>query len=60
MLKWFGGKSGWYYGNWLWEIRGFLVQLIGVVGMRRDRKSATELAAVDALDFWRVQLANKE
>jgi len=19
-----GGKNGWYYGNWLWEIRGFL------------------------------------
>ncbi len=33
-----GGKRGWYYGNWLWEIRGFLDQLVGGVGMRRGRK----------------------
>jgi uncharacterized protein YbjT (DUF2867 family) len=54
-----GGKTGWYYGNWLWEIRGFLDQLIGGVGMRRGRKSATELVTGDALDFWRVILADK-
>jgi hypothetical protein len=55
-----GGKTGWYYGNWLWEIRGFLDQLAGGVGMRRGRKSDTELVSGDALDFWRVLIANKE
>jgi uncharacterized protein YbjT (DUF2867 family) len=55
-----GGKTGWYYGTWLWEIRGFLDQLIGGVGMRRGRKSDTEIAAGDALDFWRVLLADKQ
>lgn len=54
-----GGKSGWYYGDWLWEIRGFLDQLAGGVGMRRGRKSGTDLAPGDALDFWRVLLADK-
>ncbi len=54
-----GGKTGWYYGNWLWEIRGFLDQLAGGVGMRRGRKSDTEIAPGDALDFWRVLLADK-
>ena len=54
-----GGKQGWYYGNWLWEIRGFLDQLFGGVGMRRGRKSETEISPGDALDFWRVLLANK-
>ncbi|MEX2604948.1 MAG: SDR family oxidoreductase [Gracilimonas sp.] len=54
-----GGKTGWYYGNWLWEIRGFLDQLAGGVGMRRGRKSETEIEAGDALDFWRVLLADK-
>jgi uncharacterized protein YbjT (DUF2867 family) len=34
-----GGKTGWYYGNWLWEIRGFIDQLAGGVGMRRGRRS---------------------
>lgn len=58
---WFiGGKTGWYYGNWLWEIRGFLDQLVGGVGMRRGRKNDTELNTGDALDFWRVMVANKE
>ncbi len=54
-----GGKTGWYYGTWLWEIRGFLDQLAGGVGMRRGRKSDTEIAPGDALDFWRVLLVDK-
>lgn len=55
-----GGKTGWYYGTWLWEIRGFLDQLVGGVGMRRGRKSGTEINTGDALDFWRVMIADKE
>lgn len=55
-----GGKTGWYYGNWLWEVRGFLDQISGGVGMRRGRKSATEIFSGEALDFWRVLIANKE
>jgi uncharacterized protein YbjT (DUF2867 family) len=55
-----GGKNGWYYGNWLWEIRGFIDQLLGGVGMRRGRRSDTDLLTGDALDFWRVLIANKE
>lgn len=55
-----GGKTGWYYGNWLWKIRGFIDQLFGGVGMRRGRKSDTELYTGDALDFWRVMVANKD
>ncbi len=54
-----GGQNGWYYGNWLWEIRGFIDQLFGGVGMRRGRKSPTEIHSGDALDFWRVLLADK-
>jgi uncharacterized protein YbjT (DUF2867 family) len=54
-----GGKTGWYYGNWLWEIRGILDQLAGGVGMRRGRKSDNEITTGDALDFWRVVLADK-
>lgn len=54
-----GGRNGWYYGNWLWEIRGFLDQMVGGVGMRRGRKSNTVINPGDALDFWRVLLADK-
>lgn len=55
-----GGRTGWYYGNWLWEIRGFIDQLFGGVGMRRGRTSATAIMPGEALDFWRVLLANRE
>ena len=54
-----GGKTGWYYANWLWEIRGFIDQLMGGVGMRRGRKSKTEISPGETLDFWRVLLADK-
>lgn len=55
-----GGKTGWYYANWLWALRGFLDQLFGGVGMRRGRRSATDIVSGDALDFWRVLLADKQ
>ena len=55
-----GGRTGWYHGNWLWEVRGFLDQLAGGVGMRRGRRSDTDIRAGETLDFWRVLLASKE
>ena len=55
-----GGKNGWYYASWLWEIRGFMDKLAGGVGMRRGRKSETELSPGESLDFWRVLLADKK
>jgi hypothetical protein len=55
-----GGKTGWYYANWLWEIRGFLDQMVGGVGLRRGRRDNHDIVAGDALDFWRVLYANKE
>lgn len=54
-----GGRNGWYYGNWLWQFRGFLDKLAGGVGLRRGRTSEDSLSAGDALDFWRVLYANK-
>ena len=55
-----GGKSGWYYGNWMWKLRGFLDKLVGGVGLRRGRTSEVDLNSGDAVDFWRVLYANKE
>jgi len=54
-----GGDTGWYYGNLLWNIRGFLDKLFGGVGLRRGRKNPVALSAGESLDFWRVLLANK-
>ncbi len=55
-----GGTRGWYYGNWLWKIRGFMDQLAGGVGLRRGRTHPDKIYAGDALDFWRVLYADKE
>jgi uncharacterized protein YbjT (DUF2867 family) len=53
-----GGKKGWYAGNWLWRARGFADTMMGGVGLRRGRRSDDELKTGDALDFWRVLLAD--
>ena len=54
-----GGNRGWYFGNWMWNIRGAMDILVGGVGIRRGRRSDTDLRAGDALDFWRVLVADK-
>jgi uncharacterized protein YbjT (DUF2867 family) len=54
-----GGTTGWYYGNFLWKIRGYIDKLFGGIGLRRGRTSPTNLDAGDALDFWRVIYADK-
>jgi len=54
-----GGETGWYYGNWLWEMRGYLDQFFGGVGLRRGRTHPYLLHPGDAVDFWRVLHADK-
>ena len=50
-----GGKTGWYYGDWLWQLRGFLDLLVGGVGMRRGRLNPESVGVGETLDFWRVE-----
>jgi uncharacterized protein YbjT (DUF2867 family) len=53
-----GGKTGWYFGNFLWRLRGIMDRLVGGVGLRRGRRHPTEIGVGDALDFWRVLEVN--
>lgn len=55
-----GGDRGWYTMNWAWKIRGFLDKLVGGIGLRRGRTHPTRLKVGDALDFWRVLLADEK
>lgn len=55
-----GGETGWYYANWLWELRGFLDKVVGGVGLNRGRTNQNQVHAGDTIDFWRVLYANKE
>ena len=55
-----GGKRGWPSMTWAWKLRGLMDKFIGGIGMRRGRRSPTELKPGDALDFWRVIVADKQ
>ncbi len=55
-----GGDRGWYYGNWLWHLRGFMDKLMGGVGLRRGRTNAQTINTGDTLDFWRVLSADRQ
>ena len=50
-----GGATGWYYGKWLWRLRGAIDLLLGGVGMRRGRRNADSLRVGDTVDCWRVE-----
>lgn len=54
-----GGETGWYYGNFLWSIRGFLDRMSGGVGMQRGRKHPDTLRAGDFVDCWRVEVMDR-
>lgn len=50
-----GGSTGWYYGNWLWSLRGALDLLAGGAGMRRGRRDPNHVFPGDTIDCWRVE-----
>jgi uncharacterized protein YbjT (DUF2867 family) len=50
-----GGKTGWYFGNTLWRIRGLIDLMMGGVGMRRGRPDPETPFPGSTLDFWRVE-----
>jgi uncharacterized protein YbjT (DUF2867 family) len=51
-----GGRTGWYFGNTLWRMRGLLDLMTGGVGMRRGRPDPETPLPGSTLDFWRVEL----
>ncbi len=55
-----GGRTGWYYGDWLWRIRGLMDGLIGGVGLRRGRKNPETVHVGETLDFWRVEAFERD
>ncbi len=55
-----GGTRGWLTMTWAWKLRGFFDKLVGGIGLRRGRTHPTRLKVGDALDFWRVLLADEK
>lgn len=54
-----GGSFGWPSMNWAWRVRGWMDRIAGGTGLRRGRRHPRELRAGDALDFWRVVMADR-
>lgn len=50
-----GGRTGWYFGNTLWKLRGLIDLMMGGVGMRRGRPDPETPFPGSTLDFWRVE-----
>lgn len=55
-----GGGRGWPSMDWAWHLRGIIDKVFGGSGMRRGRRDQWDLRTGDALDFWRVVVADKE
>jgi len=49
-----GGGNGWYAGDILWRIRGWMDTVVGGPGLRRGRRNSEKVEFGEALDFWRV------
>ena len=47
-----GGEQGYFWGDGLWTLRGWLDQLLGGIGNRRQRPARLSIGA--ALDAWTV------
>ena len=54
-IRQIGGENGWYFGTFLWKIRGLLDELVGGVGLRRGRKSPEYVGVGETIDWWRVE-----
>jgi uncharacterized protein YbjT (DUF2867 family) len=50
-----GGRHGWYYADWLWQLRGWIDVLMKGVGMRRGRRNPDHLLVGDVVDGWKVE-----
>lgn len=50
-----GGATGWYFGEWLWRLRGWIDRRMGGVGMPRIRRDPHECVIGDIIDGWHVE-----
>lgn len=55
LLEGAGGRKGWFFGNMLWRLRGWLDRLLGGAGMSRGRVNMRALNEGDIIDCWRVE-----
>jgi ligand-binding SRPBCC domain-containing protein len=49
-----GGRTGWYFANALWRLRGWIDVGLGGAGMPRSRRDPDDCVAGDVIDGWPV------
>lgn len=60
VLSRIGGKVGWYYGNFVWALRGLLDRMLGGTGMAAGRKDDFNLKVNDPADGWVIKIAEPQ
>jgi apolipoprotein D and lipocalin family protein len=50
-----GGGTGWYFGNSLWRVRGWIDRVLGGAGMPKMRRDPDDCLVDDTIDGWRVE-----
>ena len=50
-----GGGRGWFYGQWLWDLKALQDRLVGGTGMRLGRRHPDIINQGEVLDCWRVE-----
>ena len=50
-----GGRRGWFYWKWLWDLKALQDRLVGGIGMRLGRRHPDLVRQGEILDFWRVE-----
>jgi len=60
LLEEAGGRNGWFFGNILWRLRGWLDRMLGGPGMSRGRANMKELNERDVVDCWRVERVRRD
>jgi hypothetical protein len=53
-----GGKTGWYFADFLWKVRGAVDRLFGGIGLRRGRGHSLDATEGDVIDFFEVLEVN--
>ncbi|SHE29229.1 Uncharacterized conserved protein YbjT, contains NAD(P)-binding and DUF2867 domains [Desulfacinum infernum DSM 9756] len=54
LLQGIGGRQGWFFGDALWKLRGWIDRALGGVGHTRGRREPGRLYVGDTVDYWRV------
>lgn len=55
-----GGAKGWYFGDWLWRLRGLVDLAAGGPGVRRGRRHPETPEVGSHIDFWRVEAYERD